>query len=124
MDITNEDIVRVLGNYSVMEIIALTRELENRWGIKALPPPSKVVETVKPETTAVQTEFNVSLASVPSDKKMPVIKAVRELFMIGLKEAKELVESAPKLIKEGVSADEAEAIRAKLTESGAVIEVK
>ena len=74
--------------------------------------------------TVVQTEFDVFLASVPADKKMNVIKMVRETMGLGLKEAKDFVESAPKMLKEAVSAEESDVLKEKLTAAGAVIEVK
>lgn len=121
---TMEEIVQKLGNLTVLEIIALTKDLEAKWGVKAEPPTVEVQHNKQEDKVAVQTEFNVFLASVPSDKKMPVIKAVRELLGLGLKESKELVEAAPKMIKEAASKEEADELKAKLTEAGAVIEVK
>jgi large subunit ribosomal protein L7/L12 len=124
-DITNEDVVKALGNLSVLEIIALTRQLEAQWGVEAKPqlvqgPQQKQGETQE----SGQTEFLVILASVPVDKKMNVIKAVREILVLGLKESKELVEAAPKTIMENASKEDAENLKNKLTEAGAVIEVK
>jgi large subunit ribosomal protein L7/L12 len=121
--ITKEDALKALDNMSVLEIIALTRKLEEEWGVKAVPAPVVVKE--KPPEVQAQTEFTVKLVSVPSDKKMAVIKLVRDVIVgLGLKEAKELVESAPKNLKEGVDAAEAESLRVKLTEAGAVVEIK
>lgn len=121
--ISKEEALKALDTMTVLEIIALTKQLEQQWGVKAVPAPVKVQEK-KPEVQ-VQTEFTVKLISVPSDKKMAVIKLVREIVTgLGLKESKELVEAAPKNIKEGVDAAEAESLRIKLTEAGAVIEVK
>ena len=125
-NITEEDVVKALGQLSVMELIALTRELEQKWGVKAEPPKMQLgtQESQENSKVEVQTEFNVILASYPADKKMSIIKMIREVMTLGLKEAKDFVESAPKMIKEAVSADEAETIKAKLVEAGAVIEVK
>lgn len=122
-NITNEDVVAALGNLTVLEIIALTRQLETQWGVKAEPLP---VEMKQPEVekASVQTEFNVILVSCPADKKMNVIKAVRDLLKLGLKESKDLVEAAPKMVMEGASREDADNLRNTLTDSGAVIEVK
>ena len=121
-DLSNEELLRVLGNFSVTQLIALTRELEGKWNLKAEPHiVSAPKETV---VVAAQTEFNVMLISVPADKKMSVIKIIREIMALGLKESKEFVENAPKMVKEAVTSEEANAIKIRLTEAGAVIEVK
>jgi large subunit ribosomal protein L7/L12 len=122
-EIKVEDVVAKLGSMTVMEMIALTKELEQKWDVKAAPPVVTQVQPL-PNKVAEQTEFNVILASVPADKKMSVIKAVRELLTLGLKESKELVEAAPKTLKEAVSKEEAEEIKNKMTTAGAVVEVK
>jgi len=123
-DLKNEDVLKVIGNYSVMELISLTKELENKWGLKAAPPLVQVKTQETQVESVTQTEFNVFLTSVPSDKKMNVIKMVRETIGLGLKDAKDFVESAPKMLKEAVSAEEADSLKEKLTAAGAVIEVK
>lgn len=121
---TVEEVVKALGDMSVMELISLTKNLEEKWGVKAEPEVSQV--HLAPVTILVdaQTEFTVMLVSVPADKKMAVVKAVRDLIGLGLMESKQLVEAAPKSVKDGVSKDDAEALKAKLTEVGAVIELK
>jgi large subunit ribosomal protein L7/L12 len=126
MSITNEDVVNALSNMSVMEVIQLTRELEAKWGVKAEPPPMQFQpgQQQQQETAPTKDEFDVVLASVPADKKMAVIKIVRELTLMGLKESKELVEAAPKVLKEGVSKGDADEYKRKLEEAGAVVEVK
>lgn len=120
---TMEEVVQAIGNMSVMELISLTKDLEQKWGVEAKP---QIVqqEQRQPEQQAVKDEFNITLVSVPADKKMSVIKAVREVLALGLKESKDLVEGAPKLIKEGISKVEADDVVAKLTAAGAVLEVK
>lgn len=123
-NITSEDVVKALGNLSVMELIALTKDLEAKWGVKALP---QVVQQTAPQEevkTVAQTEFDVVFVSFAADKKMTLIKLVRELLGTGLLEAKTLVESLPKTIKEGISKEDAEALKAKLTDAGAVVELK
>lgn len=119
---TKEDVVAALGNLSVMQLIALTKQLEEQWGVKAEP---QMVEQQKlPDQVVAKTEFNVVLTSVPADKKMSVIKAVRDLFTLGLKESKDAVEAAPKVLKEGCTPEEAETLKARLTEAGAVVELR
>jgi len=122
-NLSNEELLNVLGNFSVIQLIQLTRELEKRWNLKAEPQVQKAVTTVQ-EAVVTKTEFDVMLVSVPADKKMSVIKAVREIMMLGLKESKDFVESAPKLLKESATAEEAETIKNKLIEAGALVEVK
>src|SRR5208282_2736113 len=119
---STEDVVKALGNLTVLEMIALTKELEKKWGVEAKP---QAIEVKLPEVKpAEQTEFTVMLTSVSVAAKMGTIKLVRELLTIGLKEAKEFVEAAPKAVKEGVSKEEAATLVARLTEVGAVCEIK
>lgn len=123
-DITNDDVVKALGNMNVMQVIALTKELEQKWGVKAEP---QVVQTQQQDPGKQVTEkeeWNVILASVPAAAKMTVIKTIREVMGLGLKESKDLVEAAPKMLKEAVSKADADDINTKLTAAGAVIEVK
>lgn len=121
--ISKEEALKALDSMTVLEIIALTKQLEKDWGVSAVPAPVKVQE--KPPEVQTQTEFNVVLVSVSSDKKMAVIKAVRDAVAgLGLKEAKDLVESAPKMVREGLDKADAEALKAKLVEAGAVVELK
>lgn len=121
---TMEEVVQAMGNMSVMQIIALTKELEQKWGVEAKPQVVQQQQQSNEQQAPAKDEFNVILASVPADKKMTVIKTVREVLTLGLKESKELVESAPKMVKEGVSKSEADDLVAKLTAAGAVVEVK
>ena len=125
-DITQEQVVAALGNLSVMELIKLTKDLEQQWGVEALP---QVVEQVVITTTEVvkeaQTEFDVMLVSFPPDKKIALIKLVREILTLGLLESKAVVEGAlPRAIKEGVSKEEADNVKLRLTEAGAVVEIR
>lgn len=122
MSLTKEDIINAIAELSVKEVVELITAMEEKFGVSAAAAtvavaagPAAVVEE--------QTEFTVMLSSV-GDKKVNVIKAVRELTGLGLKEAKDLVEAAPKAVKEGVSKADAEAAKAKLEEAGAVVEVK
>jgi large subunit ribosomal protein L7/L12 len=123
-DITNDDVVKALGNMSVMQVIALTKELEQKWGVKAEPQVVQVQQQGTEKQAVVKEEWDVVLTSVPNDKKMGVIKAIRELMGLGLKESKDLAESAPKTLKEGISKADADDLFAKLTAAGAVVEVK
>jgi large subunit ribosomal protein L7/L12 len=124
MDVAMEDVVKALGDMSVMEIISLTKELEQKWGVSAAPQTVQVQPQKQEEQKPTQDEFTVILASFPADKKMSLLKLVRELMALPLKEAKEFVESVPKTVKESVSKAEAEELKAKLTEAGGVAEIR
>ncbi len=121
-----EKIVEELSQLTVMEAAELSKMLEEKWGVSAAAP---VAVAAAPgaggaaEAAEEKTEFDVVLASI-GDKKINVIKEVRAITGLGLKEAKELVESAPKAIKESVSKEEAEEIKKKLEAAGATVEVK
>ena len=109
---------------NVMELADLVKAIEEEFGVSAAAPVAVAAGPAAGAAAAEEkTDFDVILAEV-GDKKINVIKVVRELTGLGLKEAKELVESAPKAIKEGASKDDAEAIKAKLEEAGAKVELK
>src|SRR4029079_3791321 len=124
-----EQLITTLEGMTVLELNALVKLLEERWGVSAAAPVAVGVAggaaggaaTAAPEEE--QTEFDVVLTDIGANK-IQVIKAVRELTSLGLKEAKDLVEAAPKAVKEGVSKDEAQAAKAKLEEAGAKADVK
>lgn len=120
-----EKIVEDLSALSVMDAAALSKMLEEKWGVSAAAPVA-VAAAGAPAAAAAEekTEFDVILASVPADKKIAAIKVVREITGLGLKEAKDLVEGAPKPVKEGVGADEAKDIEKKLKDAGAGVELK
>jgi large subunit ribosomal protein L7/L12 len=126
-DITKEQVVDYLSNMPVIEIAALVKELETKWGVSAAPVAiaggggggGGAAAAVAEE----KTEFNVILADGGA-AKIQVIKVVRELTGLGLKEAKELVEGAPKPVKEGVGKEEADDMKKKLEAAGAKVEVK
>ena len=126
-DITKDQVINWLSSQSVLEIAGLVKDLEAKWGVSAAAPVA--VAAAGPAAAAPaapaeeKTEFTVVLKEVGANK-INVIKAVREVTSLGLKEAKELVDGAPKNIKEGVSKDEAETIKKKFTEAGATVEVK
>ncbi len=124
----NTALIEQLEGLTVLELNTLVKELEERWGVSAAAPVAVGVAGGAAAGGAAaeeeeKTEFDVVLTEVGANK-IQVIKAVRELTSLGLKEAKDLVDSAPKAIKEGVAKDEAEAVKAKLEEAGAKAEVK
>lgn len=126
-DITKEDVIEWLSGQSVLEIAGLVKDLEEKWGVSAAAPvavaagPAGGGEAAAAEEE--KTEFDVVLKSFGSNK-IAVIKEVRGITGLGLKEAKELVESAPKAIKEATSKDDAEDIKKKLEAAGAEVEIK
>jgi large subunit ribosomal protein L7/L12 len=126
MSLTNEQVVDALGNMTVMQLCELTRELEDKWGVKAVPQVSTVPGVPLPPETKVeeQTEFTVVLHPVAADKKMAAIKVVREITGLGLKEAKEGVEKGNMTLKENVAKAEAEEIKAKFVAAGCEVTVK
>jgi large subunit ribosomal protein L7/L12 len=126
-DVTKEQVVDFLSQMSVMDLASLTKELESKWGVSAAPVAVAGVAAGgggdAAPAAAEQTEFTVMLVEAGGNK-IGVIKAVREVTSLGLKEAKDLVDGAPKAVKEGVSKDEAGTIKKKLEEAGAKIEIK
>ena len=128
-DITKEQVVEWLSSQSVLEVAGLVKDLEEKWGVSAAAPvavaaaPGAAAAGGGEEAAAEKTEFDVVLTSF-GEKKINVIKEVRGITGLGLKEAKELVEGAPKPVKETVSKDEAEEIKKKLEAAGAKVELK
>ncbi|HWZ89335.1 MAG TPA: 50S ribosomal protein L7/L12 [Polyangiaceae bacterium] len=124
-DISSEQVVEYLSNLPVIQIAELVKTLETKWGVSAAPVAVAAAGGGAAPAAAAEekTEFNVILADAGANK-INVIKAVREITALGLKEAKDLVEGAPKAIKEGVGKDEAEDIKKKLEAAGAKVEVK
>jgi len=124
-DISSEQVVEYLSNLPVIQIAELVKTLETKWGVSAAPVAVAAAGggAAPAEAAEEKTEFNVILADAGANK-INVIKAVREITALGLKEAKDLVEGAPKAIKEGVGKDEAEDIKKKLEAAGAKVEVK
>jgi large subunit ribosomal protein L7/L12 len=120
---TNAQILEAIKEMTVLELNDLVKAIEEEFGVTAAAPVAMMGGAGAGEAAAEQTEFDVVLASA-GDQKIKVIKAVREITGLGLKEAKEVVDNAPKAIKEGVSKEEAEEMKAKLEEVGASIEVK
>ena len=128
MAITENEVLEYIDQATMLEISSLVKKIEEKYGISAAAAmPVAVSQSAGPGGPAAaaeeKTEYNVVLSAV-GDKKINVIKAVREVTNLGLKEAKDLVEGAPKPIKEGVSKEEAENIKKKFEEAGATIEIK
>ncbi|MGJ7922971.1 50S ribosomal protein L7/L12 [Neobacillus sp. LXY-4] len=119
---TKEQIIEAVKNMTVLELNDLVKAIEEEFGVTAAAPVA-MVAGAGAAAVEEQTEFDVVLASA-GDQKIKVIKVVREITGLGLKEAKELVDNTPKPVKEGVSKEEAEDIKAKLEEVGANVEVK
>src|SRR5579859_7339540 len=127
-DVNMDQIVEQLSGLTVMQIADLTKKLEEKWGVKAAP--VAVAGVAAPAAgggaaapAAEQTEFTVILANAGGNK-IQVIKAIREITNLGLKEAKDLVDGAPKEIKAGVSKEDAENIKKKVAEAGGTVEIK
>jgi large subunit ribosomal protein L7/L12 len=129
MSVTKEDVISYIENMTVLELSDLVKELEEKFGVSAAPPMGMMPMGGMPmgggaeEAPPEQTEFDVIL-SAAGDKKIQVIKEVRAITGLGLKEAKALVDEAPKPVKEGIPREEADEIKSKLEEVGAVVEVK
>ena len=126
--ISKEDVIEFISGMTVLELADLVKELEEKFGVSAAAPVAMAggpaaAEKVDQAEEAEKTEFDVVLTAV-GDKKIQVIKVVRSVTNLGLKEAKDLVEAAPAKVKEGISKEDAENIKAKLEEVGAAVEVK
>ena len=126
-EITREAVVDYLSQMPVIELAGLIKTLEDKWGVKAAPVAVAGAVAAVPAAAAEKepekTEFDVVLANAGANK-IQVIKAIREITGLGLKEAKDLVEAAPKTVKEQVSKADAEEMKKKLTEAGATVELK
>ena len=112
MAVSKDEILDAISKMSVMEVVELISDMEKKFGVSAAAP------------AEAQTEFSVTLKEYPADKKVGVIKVIRELTGLGLKEAKDLVEGAPQIVKEAVSKDESEKFKKDLEAAGASVEVK
>jgi large subunit ribosomal protein L7/L12 len=126
-DVTKEQVVDFLSKMSVLDLAGLTKELEDKWGVKAAPVAVAAAPGAGAGAAAApaveQTEFTVTLMDAGANK-IGVIKAVREVTNLGLKEAKDLVDGAPKVVKDGVSKADAETMKKKLVDAGAKVDVK
>lgn len=125
MALSNADLLKELSAKPIMEVVELVKMLEDEWGVSAAAPVAVAAAAGAGEAAAAeeQTEFDVVLTSFGANK-VAVIKAVRTITGLGLKEAKDAVEGAPSTLKEGVSKDEAETFKKQLEEAGASVELK
>ena len=129
MAVSKDEILNAISKMSVMEVVELISDMEKKFGVTAAAP---VAVAAAPGAAAAaaaapveeKTEFTVTLKEYPADKKVSVIKVIREITGLGLKEAKDLVEGVPSTVKEAVSKADSEAIKKKLEDSGAKVEIK
>ena len=121
--LTNEEIIASLKEMTLLELNDLVKAIEEEFGVSAVAAAAPAAGAAAGEAAAEKTSFNVVLTSA-GDQKIKVIKVVRDATGLGLKEAKELVDGAPKTVKENVAKDEAEDLKAKFTEVGAVVELQ
>ena len=125
--LSQEELIKAIEGMSVLDLAELVKGLETRFGVTAAAPVAVAAMPAAGGAAAAaeeKTEFDVILASAPADKKIQIIKVVRELTSLGLKEAKDLVEGAPKPVKTGVAKEEADSMKKKLEEGGAKVEIK
>jgi large subunit ribosomal protein L7/L12 len=125
-EITKDDVVEFIANMSVLDLSELVKEMEEKFGVSAAAPVAMMAAAPAGDgagAAAEQTEFDVILTAI-GDKKIQVIKEVRAITGLGLKEAKALVDEAPKPVKEGLAKEEAEKIKAQLEETGAQVDLK
>jgi large subunit ribosomal protein L7/L12 len=127
MAVSREEIVNAIGNLTVLEVVELISDLEKKFGVTAAAPVAAAAAAAPGAAAAPveeQTEFSVTLTEYPADKKVTVIKVVREITGLGLKEAKDLVEGVPALVKDSVAKADVDAIKKKLEDAGAKVAVK
>ncbi|MGQ0810078.1 MAG: 50S ribosomal protein L7/L12 [Nitrospiraceae bacterium] len=126
--LSREDIVNAVAGMSVLDLAELVKDFETKFGVTAAAPMAVAAAPAAGGAAAApaeeKTSFDVILTGVPADKKIQIIKVVRELTSLGLKEAKDLVEGAPKPVKTGVAKEESDTMKKKLEESGAKVEIK
>lgn len=125
MSVSREQILDAISAMSVMDVCALIKDMEDKFGVTAAAPVAMAAAPAAGAAAAVEekTEFNVVLTNAGANK-VSVIKVVREVTTLGLKEAKDLVEGTPAVVKEGVNKDEAATLKKKLEEAGAAVEIK
>ncbi len=126
MAINKDEILEAISNMSIMQIVELISDMEKKFGVTAAAPVAMAAAAGPAVTAAVeeQTEFTVILKEYPADKKVTVIKVVRELTGLGLKEAKDLVEAIPSTVKESANKADSDAMKKKLEDAGAKVEIK
>lgn len=123
VSVSKEDILEAISNMSVMDVVSLVKSMEDKFGVSAAAAVAVAGPAVAVAAVEEKTEFDVVMSEIGANK-IGVIKVIREITALGLKEAKDLVESAPCTVKEAVSKDEAEAIKKKLEEAGAKVTTK
>jgi len=130
MAASKDAILEAISKMTVLEVVELISDMEKKFGVSAAAPvafaaaPGAAAAGAAAAPAEEQTEFSVTLKEYPADKKVTVIKVIREITGLGLKEAKDLVEGVPSLVKEGVSKADSDAMKKKLEEAGAKVEVK
>jgi large subunit ribosomal protein L7/L12 len=127
MAVSKDEVLDAIAKMSVMEVVELIADMEKKFGVTAAAPVAMAAGPAAGAAAPVveeQTEFTVTLKEYPADKKVTVIKVIREITGLGLKEAKDLVEGAPSTVKEGISKADVETIKKKLEDTGAKVEVK
>jgi large subunit ribosomal protein L7/L12 len=127
MAASKEQILEAISNMTIMEVVDLVKMMEDKFGVTAAAPVAVAAAAAGGAAAPAaeeQTEFTVTLKAYPADKKVGVIKVIREITGLGLKEAKDLVEGAPSTVKEGVSKADAEKFKKQLEDGGAQVEVK
>ena len=126
MAVSKDEILDAISNMTLIQVTELISAMEEKFGVTAAAPVAAAAAAAAAPAAAAeeQTEFAVTLKEYPADKKVTVIKVIREITGLGLKEAKDLVEGVPALVKEGVSKADSDAVKKKLEEVGAKVEVK
>jgi len=128
MAVSKDEILDAISNMTVMQVVELISDMENKFGVTAAAPVAMVAggggAAAPAAAVEEKTEFTVILKEYPADKKVGVIKVVRELTGLGLKEAKDLVEGVPGTVKEGVNKADSDSMKKKLEEAGAKVEIK
>ena len=128
MAVSKDEILDAISNMTVMQVVELISDMEKKFGVTAAAPVAMLPVAAPPPLPAAaaeeKTEFTVTLKEYPADKKVGVIKVVRELTGLGLKEAKDLVEGVPSLVKEAVNKADSETMKKKLEDAGAKVEIK
>jgi large subunit ribosomal protein L7/L12 len=127
MAVSKDEILEAISNMTVMQVVELISDMEKKFGVTAAAPVAAAAAGPAAAAAApaeAQTEFAVTLKEYPADKKVGVIKVIRELTGLGLKEAKDLVEGVPSLVKEAVNKADSETMKKKLEDAGAKVEIK
>jgi large subunit ribosomal protein L7/L12 len=126
MAVSKDEILDAIAKMSLLEVTELISDMEKKFGVTAAAPVAVAAAPAAVAAAPVEekTEFTVTLKEYPADKKVTVIKVIREITGLGLKEAKDLVEGVPSLVKEGVSKADSDAIKKKLEDAGAKVEIK